>query len=177
MSGRGMKAKLSVLVVVALVVVVLMSAVSCRGFNVSKPKIGVIPEGWELVEEYGYGAYNLNGVKLGGMLYEDDGGSFVLVMYGDIPGWILEGSGEENDPLTKVIKTTSVFDSVQTGSMKIGEYSASYYESCGGAWCEMGISFIEGYPWVRGSTWIGIYTYFTSTEEDKAMSLIESIYF
>ncbi len=85
--------------------------------------------------------------------------------------------GDENDPLTKVIKTTSIFDSVQTGSMTIGEYSAGYYESCGGAWCEMGISFIEGYPWVRGATWIGIYTYFTSTEEDKAMSLIESIYF
>jgi hypothetical protein len=111
------------------------------------------------------------------MLYEDAGGSFVLVMYGDIPGWILEGSGEENDPLTKVIKTTSVFDSVETGTMSIGNYSASYYESCKGAWCEKGISFIEGYPWIRGATWIGIYTYFSSTEEDKAMSLIESIYF
>lgn len=154
-----------------------LSLTACRGFSISKPRIGSVPAGWQLVEEYGYGTYKFDEVKLGGMLYENAAGSFVLVMYGDVPGWVAGADVDENDPLTRMVQTTSIFDSAQTGSMKVGKYSASYYKSCSGNQCEMGVSFIEGYPWIRGATWIGIYTYYSTADEDDMLSLIESIYF
>jgi len=160
---------------VVLAALSLLLTAAC-GRGVSKPEVATIPEGWNFVEEYRYGAYNLNGVRLGGMLYEDHAGSMVLLMYGDIPGFVTGGS-ERVDPLTRFIETSSIFDSLNTGHMFVAGRSASYYKSCQGNRCEMGISFIEGELWLKGATWIGIYVYYDADSEDEAMSLINSIYF
>lgn len=159
---------------IILAALLVLTSVACGG--VSKPRVATIPDGWDFVEEYRYGAYNLNGVKLGGMLYEDHAGSMVLLMYGDIPGFVTGGS-EQVDPLTKFIETSSIFDSLNTGHRTVAGRSANYYKSCEGNWCEMGISFIEGSLWLKGATWIGIYVYYDTDSEDAAMSLIDSIYF
>jgi hypothetical protein len=176
MRMRG-RSKVCGLVLVIVAGALVLSLTACWGLSVSKPRIGNVPAGWELVEEYGYGTYKFNKVKLGGMLYEDAGGSFVLVMYGDVPGWVAGADVDETDPLTKMIETTSIFKSAQTGSMIVGGYSADYYKSCSDGHCEMGISFVKGYPWIRGATWIGIYTYYNTADEDDVLSLIDSIYF
>lgn len=157
---------------------VLLTASACCGPSVAKPAIGYVPEGWQLVDENPYGAYDLDGVKLGSLLYEDaTGANFVIIVYGDIPNWVTSGDADRYDPIARLVGATTVFDAGETGVMTVGGRSASYFRACKGYICELGLSFFKVSGWSVATTWIGIYTAFTQASEDEAMSLIDSISF
>ena len=172
------KKKIKVFILIMLVGILLVGSVACGG-GISKPSVGFVPEGWELIDEAPYGAYNLDGKKFGSMLYEDaDGDSFVVILYGDSTDW-QTGLGADGDNLiARVLGATMSFHPGETGIMTVGDRSASYFKTCIGNLCEMGITFLKVSGWAaKGTTWIGIYTAYHKDSQQDVMSLIDSVYF
>lgn len=145
--------------------------------DIKKPIVGHVPEGWYVNEDssYAIGEYeSSSGTRLGLIEYIGSTGTkAVQIYYGEVPEQL---KGKENNGVAlteRAILEADMSSPTESGTMTVGGQLAGYAKT----YNTKDDIYEATIVFVKGSTYIEISSYYTSTQEGEAqvMSLINSI--
>lgn len=145
--------------------------------DIKKPIVGHVPEGWYVNEDssYAIGEYeSSSGTRLGLIEYIGSTGTkAVQIYYGEVPEQL---KGKENNGVAlteRAILEADMSSPTESGTMTVGGRLAGYAKT----YNTKDDIYEATIVFVKGSTYIEISSYYTSTQEGEAqvMSLINSI--